>query len=200
MTPKGEATRARLLGAAARALADDGRLELATVAERAGVATSVLYRYFGSKNGLVAAVVDAFYDEYEEQVFGVADVPGATWIEREGLRMEREIEFFYEHPLGRAVAGGLLHEAAATRADVARLRSHIAAAARNIRAGQRAGELDPSVDAELAAAAIMGALRSALAAALSRARPPKPERVLAVAGSVGAAALLSGSGPRGNLR
>ncbi|MGE4425169.1 MAG: TetR/AcrR family transcriptional regulator [Solirubrobacteraceae bacterium] len=189
LTPKGAATRARLLDAAARELADDGGLELATVAARVGVAPSVPYRYFGSKDGLVAAVVDGFYDEYEAAVFNASDVPGGTWLEREQLRIDREIAFFYAHPLGRAVAGGLLHEAAATRADAERLRAHTVQAARNIRAGQRAGELDRGVDADLAAAAIMGAIRSTLAQALSRRRPPPARRVAELAHRLGAAAL-----------
>ncbi len=189
LTRKGRATRERLLDAAAAELADDGRLELAAVAASAGVATSVLYRYFGSKDGLVAAVVDRFYDEYDEVVMDRDVAPGASWLEREAIRLRAEVDFFYAHPLGRAVAAGLLHEAAATRADAARLQAHIAAAARNIRAGQRRGELDRSVDADLAAAAIMGALRATLGAALTKRRPPRAEAVAALALRTGQATL-----------
>jgi len=189
-TPKGEATRARLLAVAGEELVAHGTVEVAAVAARAGVAASVIYRYFDGKDGLVAAVVHDFYDQYDAAVFAVAVPPGeGTWLEREAARIGREVRFLYAHPLGRAVAAGLLHEEAATRADAARQREQVAAAARNIRHGQRAGELPRTVDAGLAAAAIIGALRATLAEALGRARPPAARRVADTVVRAGAALL-----------
>jgi AcrR family transcriptional regulator len=193
-TPKGRATRERLLQAARAELAERGTIEVATVAARAGVAQSVLYRYFAAKDGLVAAVVDDFYDEYSREVFDAPLRPGAAWMDREAERLEREVRFIYAHPLGRAVATGLVHEAAATRADAARQREQVAAAARNIRHGQRTGELPRGVDAGLAAAAIIGALRAMLAEALGRDRPPPPGRVSAAALRLGAELLRAPGG------
>ncbi|WP_320671109.1 TetR family transcriptional regulator [Patulibacter defluvii] len=195
LTPKGRATRERLLAAAAEELRRHGSAEVAAVAARAGVAQSVLYRYFAGKDGLVAAVVDAFYDQYAAEVFDrslegdAALPPDAGWPEREALRLAREVGFLYAHPLGRPIATGLLHDAAATRADAARLREHVTAAARNIRHGQRAGELDPAVDAGLAAAAIIGGLRTMLAEALAREPPPPPAEIVDAALRVGRALL-----------
>lgn len=195
LTRKGQATRARLLAAAAEELRRHGSVEVAAAAARAGVAQSVLYRYFAGKDGLVAAVVDDFYDQYAREVFDDAltddaELPaGATWPEREALRLVREVEFLYAHPLGRPIATGLLHDAAATRADAARLREHVAAATRNIRHGQRTGELDPAVDAGLAAAAIIGGLRTMLAEALARDPPPPATQVVTAALRVGRALL-----------
>lgn len=190
LTPKGRATRERLLAAAGARLARDGALELAAVAADAGVAPSVVYRYFASKDGLVDAVVHAFYDEYDAAVFAAAlDDEDGSWLEREALRLRREVAFLYTHPLGRAVAAGLLHEAAATRADAVRTREHAVAAARNIRHGQRTGQLDPAIDAGLAGAATMGALRALLADALTRDPPPPAAAVADVAVRVGLALL-----------
>jgi len=63
LTRRGEATRSRLLEAAASELVErDGQLEVASVAARADVSVGLLYRYFGSKAGLVRAVVEDFYD------------------------------------------------------------------------------------------------------------------------------------------
>jgi len=202
-TPKGRATRARLLAAAARQLATEGRVEVAAVARSCEVAPSVLYRYFPGRDGLAAAVVEAFYDEYQAAVFdrSLEDDPAlprdAGWMAREELRLEREVAFLYGHPLGRAVAAGLLHDAAATRVDAARLREHVAQAARNIRHGQRAGDLDAAVDAGLAAAAIIGALRTVLAEALSRDPPPPPASVVDAVVRIGRALLLPAVPARG---
>jgi AcrR family transcriptional regulator len=191
LTAKGRATRARLLDAARVSLADRGTIEVATVAAQAGVAQSVLYRYFDGKDGLVEAVVNDFYDQYDAEVFHAQLRPDATWRERETLRLRNEIRFLYRHPLGRAIAAGLLHEAAATRADASRLRRQAQAAARNIRRGQRAGELPRAVDPGLAGAATIGALRAMLADALSRTPPPPERRVFDAALRVGRALLGS---------
>jgi AcrR family transcriptional regulator len=192
LTAKGAATRARLLAAAGDELAAKGRLEIAAVAGRAGVAQSVLYRYFGSKDGLVAAVVNDFYDAYSRAVFDAPLEPEATWIQREALRLEREVHFLYDHPLGRTVTAGLLHEAAATRADATRQRQQAVAAARNIRHGQRTGELHPSVDAGLAGAAVIGALRAMMADAMARDPPPPAQPVIDAAIRLGRALLRQG--------
>ncbi|MCW3014115.1 MAG: regulatory protein TetR [Solirubrobacterales bacterium] len=194
LTAKGAATRARLLAAASAELGARGRLEIATVAARAGVAQSVLYRYFANKDGLVEAVVHDFYDAYSVAVFDAPLEPEATWMQREALRLQREVHFLYAHPLGRTVTAGLLHEAAATRADATRQREQALAAARNICHGQRTGQLDPSVDAGLAGAAIIGALRAMLSDALARDPPPSPQLVIDAAIRLGRAVLAAGDG------
>jgi AcrR family transcriptional regulator len=196
LTAKGQATRERLLAAARDQLAATGSIEVAHVAATAGVAPSVLYRYFASKDGLVDAVVHDFYDRYSEQVFDAPLAPGAGWTEREALRLRREVHFLYTHPLGRAVASGLLHEPAATRADAVRQRQHAVAAARNIRHGQKTGQLDPAIDAGLVGAAIMGALRAMLADALTRDPSPPEDEVVDAALRLGVT-LLGGGGLRG---
>lgn len=189
LTAKGQATRGRLLSAAALELGERGTIEVASVARRAGVAQSVLYRYFAGKDDLVEAVVHDFYDQYAREVFDVALPSDQPWLGREALRVRREVDFLYAHPLGRAVASGLLHEAAATRADAARQREQVLSAARNIRHGRRTGELASGLDAGLAGAAIMGALRALLAEALSRPTPPPPAQVADAALAVGRALL-----------
>jgi AcrR family transcriptional regulator len=198
LTPKGLATRQRLLDIARDELADHGSIEIAAVAERAGVAPSVLYRYFQGKDGLVEAVVHDFWDQYAAEVFDVpvdADVdPALTWMEGEVLRLRREVHFLYTHPLGRSVASGLLHEAAATRAGAIRQREQAQAAARNIRHGQRTGQLDPAIDAGLAGAAVIGALHAMLAEALGRDPAPAEHLVADAAALLGGALLPAPTG------
>ncbi|MDT7560471.1 MAG: hypothetical protein QOI68_4941 [Pseudonocardiales bacterium] len=177
LTRKGQATRQRLLDIARDELAGHGSIEIAAVAERAGVAPSVLYRYFQGKDGLVEAVVHDFWDQYSAEVFDAPVDGELPWLEREVLRLRREVHFLYTHPLGRSVATGLLHEAAATRAGAIRQREQAHAAARNIRHGQRTGQLDPAIDAGLAGAAIIGALHAMLAEALGR-DPAPPEHLV----------------------
>lgn len=177
LTQKGLATRSRLMDAAQEQLLGSGSVEIAGVARSAGVAQSVIHRYFGSKAGLVRAVVNRFYDEYDGAVFLAARPRGDTWLEREEDRIRLEVRFLYEHPLGPKIASGLLHDSAATQVDAERQRAHAAMAAKNIRKGQHSGELAADVDPELAGAAIIGALRATLAAGLGMPAPVNPEAV-----------------------
>lgn len=164
--------------AAQTELRKHGRLEIADVGRAAGVAPSVIHRYFGNRAGLVAAVVEAFYDDYDAAVFLVPRAEDVSWQEGEALRITQEVGFLYSHPLGRRVAAGLLHDPAATQVDAERQRRHAALAARNIRLGQASGELPSSVNADLAGAAIIGALRSVLTVALGLDDPPDQAEVI----------------------
>lgn len=195
LTAKGRATKSRLLAAARDALRERGTVEIAEVAAAAGVAPSVIHRYFVNKAGLVEAVVTDFYDSYDEAVFLAPLAPTASWFEREQLRITLEVAFLYDHPLGPRVAAGLVQEAAATRIDAERQRAHAAMAARNIRRGQQTGELPAHVNADLAGAAIIGALRSVLAVALSLAEPPSRGEVAATVTRLSRAVLQDPSMP-----
>ncbi len=167
LTEKGRRTRARLLEAAGRELLDRGHIEVTAVAERAGVSVGLLYRYFGNKDELVTALVDEFYDRYEEAVFAEAAPPDVHWSAFEQDRIAREVAFVFDEPLGRRIVGGPPVEPAAAHADARRLARHVDMAARNIIHGQRRGDIDVTIDPRLAAAAIIGGLRSCLAMALT---------------------------------
>jgi AcrR family transcriptional regulator len=73
-----ERTRAAIVDAAIRVLADEGSAaKLDTVAVQAGVSRATLYRHFSSREELLGALVDAAYQEVVERVraAGVDDVP-----------------------------------------------------------------------------------------------------------------------------
>jgi AcrR family transcriptional regulator len=167
LTEKGRRTRARLLDVAGHELLDKGQIEVVSVAERAGVSVGLLYRYFTNKDGLITALVDAFYDRYEEAVFSEVAPSGVHWSDFEQERIAREVAFVFDEPLGRRIVGGPPVEPAAAHADARRLAQHIEMAARNIVHGQRRGDIAVSIDPRLAAAAIIGGLRACLASALA---------------------------------
>ncbi|WP_194852817.1 TetR/AcrR family transcriptional regulator [Nocardia sp. SYP-A9097] len=169
LTARGGATRQRLIDAARAELLDtDGALEVAKVAARAAASPGLLYRYFGAKDGLVAAVVHGFYDSYDEAVFAVAAPSEPGWAERERERLSREIDFLCDDPLARIIVGRRLRETSAAQADAERLATQIDMAAKNVVHAQRTGEVDPAVDARLVSAAFLGAFRELMAEAMSR--------------------------------
>jgi AcrR family transcriptional regulator len=179
LTEKGQATRARLLNAAReQALENDGTLELAAVAEAAGVVPSVVYRYFGSKAGLVTALIDDFFDRLHERVLDLDLTQHGSWAERERHRMELGVRLHYEEPLAVVLYARLAREPEVAIAQAERTRAVVEQAARNIRHGQRCGELPAELDPRLAGATIFGAFKEVLVEALGRARRPAPERVI----------------------
>ena len=142
-TRRGAATRRRLLEAAAAELVDrDGGLEVAAVAARAGVSTGLLYRYFGSRAGLVAAVVGDFYDRLDAAAMAVNPAADADWGTRERMRTEMGVRFHYEDPLAPVVLSRLAREPEVAAVEAERIARHVRLAARNVERGQRSGR-DP---------------------------------------------------------
>ncbi len=193
LTRRGAATRQRLLQAAEQELVErDGGLEVASVAARADVSVGLLYRYFGSKAGLVAAVVEAFYDRLQEQVTDVDPAPSTDWATRERRRMELSVGFHYREPLAAVILSRLSREPGVAAVEMRRIGRLVEDAARNVASAQRRGEIRPDADPRTVGAILLGGFRVAMAEALIR--PDRPaERELTeelwrfVVGGVGVA-------------
>jgi len=179
VTAKGQATRERLIAAArAEAIRTGGHIEVAAVAAGAGVVPSVINRYFGTKPGLVCAVVDDFFDRFHAEVLDVDLDDQGSWAEHERLRLEKGVAFHYADPFAVVLYGLLTRDPAVARTETEHIERIIRHSAANIRKGQRNGELPSSVDAELAGAAMFGAMRQVMVAALRRDPRPRPARVV----------------------
>jgi AcrR family transcriptional regulator len=181
VTRKGEQTRARLLDRARdEAIANGGRIEIAAVAERAGVVPSVIHRYFGSKAGMVSALVDDFFDRLHSEVLD-ADLEGeGGWAENEYLRLERGVAFHYADPLSPVLQSQLGREPEVALTESNRIATVIGQGAGNIRRAQKRGELPAGVDPELAAAAMFGAMTRVMLSALVRTPRPPQKKVVEV--------------------
>lgn len=203
---RGAAARDHLLRAAAAELAETGELEVAAVSRRAGVSTGLPYRYFGTRTGLLIAVLDDFYERLGEAVARrVYDAP--TWAERERQRVHDWVTAVYADPLAPLVLGGLVGEGEAAAAGARHLHALVELGARNIAQAQRAGELPADRDPELMAAATLGATTTLLSVALTRTpRPPAEEVIAQLWSAVGGAVGLprpparSTRSPRGSRR
>ena len=169
---KSEATRARLVAAAADALlAGGGDFEMGEVARGAGVSDGLPYHHFGSKAGALAAVVDDFYDRY----FAVVNRPldgSRPWAEREFERLQAWLGFLYAEPLAPIVLGRMGRSAEVAGHERARQEELIALARRNIELGQAAGDIPETIDSAVAAAAIIGAISQAAIQAFQESKPP----------------------------
>jgi AcrR family transcriptional regulator len=168
-------TRERLIRAAQDELiAGHGLLEMQAVAGRARVSVGLAYHHFGSKAGLIAAVVEAFYDRLEEVAFKPSNLVSPDWSGRERERIAAYIAFHYDHPFAPLVVGPLSRAAEVLDVEQAFTRRQLAAGAYNLRAGQRDGVIPRDLDPRLAIALMIGGIRQALIGALTR--NPRPDR------------------------
>lgn len=167
LSDRGVAARQRILAAAAAELAATGEVEVAAVAKRAGVSVGLPYRYFGTRGGLLTAVLADFYHRLDEAVVR-REFDGATWQARERARVVAWVDCLYDEPLAPVVLGRLSDNIDVAARGLHYLQSTIELAARNIAQGQRDGDLPADRDPELLGAAIIGGIRTAVVVALTR--------------------------------
>lgn len=153
------AEREQAIVAAATALAAEGGMasvQIAAVAARAGIAAGTVYRYFPSKNDLVAAVMNAVADRELAAMRAAADAaPGPL------SALAAAIVIFAARALAeRRLAWAVIAEPVDAEVDALRLdfrQSLAAELERRIRAATTRSLL-PDQDARVSAPAIIGAL------------------------------------------
>jgi AcrR family transcriptional regulator len=184
-------TRERLIRAAEKELIrGHGHLEMQAVSKRARVSVGLAYHHFGSKAGLIAAVVEAFYSHLDEAVFkaksfsaksSAAKSPAtkspAGWAEREKRRIVCYVAFHYDHPFAPLVIGALSRAPEVLDIETAFTNRQLAAGARMIEAAQRDGIVAGRIDPHLTIALMIGGIRQALIGALMSKRRPDPEKL-----------------------
>ncbi len=188
-TSRGIASRDKLLLAARDELIATGELEVGAVARRAGVSTGLPYRYFGTRSGLLTALVEQFYDALG-QACGLREYDAPTWSEREQERIRDWVLFLYTEELAPVVLGGLTGDGEVAAAHTRLLQGLIELGSRNIAHAQRDGEIPPDRDPQMLAAAMLGGLHAVAAVALTRTPRPPAEAVIDqvwafIAGAVG---------------
>ena len=170
-TARGAQARQRLVEAATAELADTGSFEVAAVARRAGVSAGLPYRYFGTRTGLLVAVVDAFYQRFCDAI-ALRHYDAPTWAGRERQRITDWVDFLYREPVAPVILAGLGEGELAT-ARGRWLQEMSAVGARNMAQGQRDGEIPAGRDPEYLAAATIGGTNAVVAVCLTRdPRPP----------------------------
>jgi AcrR family transcriptional regulator len=170
------ATRARILEAAINLLVEgDGNLEMSWVARAAGVSQGLAYHHFGSKEGLLSAVVEDFYDRVEASVLMARFDDYEDWALRERDRVARYIEFLLGDPLSVNVLMRFAGTPAVAVVEAKRWERLIAEGARNIAEGQTRSVITATQDSRLLAAMALGAVRAAVATEFSESTGVEPQ-------------------------
>ena len=171
-------TRERLVSAAQHELIrGHGHLEMQAVARRAHVSVGLAYHHFGSKAGLIAAVVGAFYNRLDAAAFSGARLPSDDWAAREKARIAAYVAFHYDHPFAPLVIGALSRAPEVRDVEAQFTSRQLAGGALMLRKAQRDGIIAGDVDPNLTIALVIGGIRQALIGALMRERRPDPRRL-----------------------
>ncbi|MEO0882987.1 MAG: TetR/AcrR family transcriptional regulator [Pseudomonadota bacterium] len=169
----------RLLDAAETELiTNQGFLEMAAVAKRAKASVGLAYHHFGSKTGLIAAVIDRFYGPVRDIALGDAIPVELEWMAREKARVQALIDYFYGHPLAPLVAGRLARDPEVLDIEQAHMDALLEEGARNIAQGQHQGVVEDSLCPDTIVALLMGGLRLAIDRALLADPRPDPNDLL----------------------
>ncbi len=178
MTPTKIGARERLVRAAQDELIQGhGLLEMQAVAQRARVSVGLAYHHFGSKAGLIAAVVEAFYERLEQAAFNPANLVSQDWAGREKERVAAYIAFHYEHPFAPLVVGPLSRAVEVLDVEQAFTKRQLTAGAHNLRVAQRQGVIPTDFDPRFTIALMIGGIRQALIGALGKPRRPDPREL-----------------------
>ncbi|VWX61327.1 conserved hypothetical protein [Sphingorhabdus sp. 109] len=168
---------ANILAAAELLLREgDGELEMGQVAGKAGVSVGLAYHYFGSKSGMLGAIIHAFYDRYNQVANQYFD-PDITWGVREKRRLMAVVEFLYNDPMAPVILGKMALTNQVAAVESTRHDEMIEMAIRNINSGIRRGDIGTHIDPTIAGAAIIGALRSGIMHAMGMDPRPDPEKL-----------------------
>ena len=158
----------RLIDAARAELVErDGVLEIDSVAQRADSSVGLIYRHFGSRAGLISAVVDDFYGRYRAEALEINPAPGASFAERERKRTELSVACHFKDPLARIILSSLHLDSEVAAREAAQIDEMVALAASVMALGQRRGEVPKDRDPRFMGAMIIGGMRHVLAAALA---------------------------------
>jgi len=187
-------TRQSLIAAAqAELITGHGHLEMQAVARRAKVSVGLAYHHFGSKSGLIAAVVEAFYAELNAAAFDNAAFPADNWADREKARIGAYVAFHYTHPFAPLVIGALSRSPEVLDVETAFTNQTLTGGEAMIRAAQRDGIVRPDLDPALTIALMSGGIRQAMLGALTREDRPAPDALTEAIWSFMAAALRPAS-------
>jgi AcrR family transcriptional regulator len=175
MDDRAAATRRRLLAAAGEELIATGDVEVAAVARRAGTSVGLPYRYFGTRSGLMSALLEDFYERLmSETVLGHYE--GTTWLERWRAQVATWVGHMYADPLAVVVLGRMVGDARVAAMEARCFKQVIDLGAKHFAAGQSEGHVAADRDPVLLAAAVVGGMRAILTIVLDQ--DPRPDQAV----------------------
>ncbi|WP_197093530.1 TetR/AcrR family transcriptional regulator [Nonomuraea sp. SBT364] len=173
LSERAAASRRRLLEAAADELIATGDVEVAAVARRAGLSVGLPYRYFGTRSGLMSALLEDFYERLVADTVLVS-FDGDTWLDRWRAQLTTWVDRVYDDPLAPVVLGRMVGDAQVAAMEASCFKLVITLGAKHVAAGQAEGAVVADRDPELLATAVVGGMRAVFTVVLDQ--DPRPGR------------------------
>ncbi|OHU28936.1 TetR family transcriptional regulator [Mycobacteroides franklinii] len=154
-----------------------GVMDLGGLTRRAGLSTGALYHHFGSKSGLLVVIYDEFY---EGLVHAIADTHldmQTDWRVHELERTRRFVDYHVADPLAPILLNRAALDPQLAELETTYLQRISHNAAKNIRRGQKLGQLPADIDPDSAGAFIIGGIRHGIAQQLRVAPLPDPGKI-----------------------
>ncbi|HEX5266101.1 MAG TPA: helix-turn-helix domain-containing protein [Acidimicrobiales bacterium] len=173
---KGARTRQSLLDSAVRRFAANGYrgTSVSEVARDVGLTPAAVYAYFGGKEELFAAAVDADAAGLIEGALSPV-LSGTFDMEWAGL-IAALLERLPRHPLARRLLSGLEPEHTVRMLEIPALAELRKGIAERLRAGQASGEVRRDIDPVRAASGLESVVMAILIAAMQTGVPAEGER------------------------
>jgi AcrR family transcriptional regulator len=173
---KGARTRQSLLDSAIRRFAANGYrgTSVSEVARDVGLTPAAVYAYFGGKEELFAAAVDADAAGLIEGALSPV-LSGTFDMEWAGL-IAALLERLPRHPLARRLLSGLEPEHTVRMLEIPALAELRKGIAERLRAGQASGEVRRDIDPVRAASGLESVVMAILIAAMQTGVPAEGER------------------------
>lgn len=153
----------------------NGIMELAALTRRARLSTGALYHHFGSKNGLLAAIYDSFYEGLG-QAIADSNLPDADWGTRERERTRLFVAYHFAEPLAPILLKRTAGDPQLSELEALYVQNMSDNAADNIRYGKQLGKIPAGIDPDSAGAFVIGGLRNGIAQQLRMSPPPTPDQ------------------------
>lgn len=153
-----------------------GVVELSALTRRTGLSTGALYHHFGSKNGLLAAIYDDFYQGLRHATADSQLGTHTDWASRERTRTGCFVAYHFADPLAPILLNRAAADPKLSELETAYIRTMSDNAAENIRLGQQQGQLPAGIEPDSAGAFVIGGLREGIAQQLRASPRPSPDQ------------------------
>lgn len=154
-----------------------GVMDLSGLTRRAGLSTGALYHHFGSKGGLLAVIYDEFYEGLVQAIADTHLAMDTDWRVHELERTRRFVDYHVADPLAPILLNRAALDPQLAELEATYLQRISHNAAKNIRRGQKLGQLPSDIDPDSAGAFIIGGIRYGIAQQLRLTPLPAPGEI-----------------------
>ncbi|NWC92985.1 MULTISPECIES: TetR/AcrR family transcriptional regulator [unclassified Pseudomonas] len=177
--PKRGTASERVIVAATRLLIENqGYLEINELAQAASCSTGAIYHNFGSKTGVLTAVIDRYNSSLGKIILPATVATNRdTWLASVKASTYATVAFMWGEPMTPVIVREAINDTGAAAETERWLGLHLEALTAFLSEAKNSGYLPPACDTEALAAGVAGGMRQIMRVFVSRAEPPEMDHV-----------------------